>query len=448
MFQQAQQTSKSSDRVKHADADNSEWNINPAEMLREQHKVFQRKLNSKQTGDDPVQRLVKEEEEGKPIQGKGLSVNDNPSLEQEADTMGRQAASGQKVMSDINGNSDTQLSEKPTIQKLEQPITRPAPETAIGMEEFIDLVIREEQKYPEEEQRNTSLMITRLRKIFYGAESWDENLIRGVEDIDSPYGEPRERERSRQRVEVGLGFLTNFDMVDTETYPVDPATGQRPEIYQNQEISLPNGDYIDMGHIFAGLDAFNHRHNVSAPLFSYIQIDNVEGTTWVGDLGSVLAEIQFEALRNDGEISENDQQDLINEFASAQDMLGNIDAYAIADSYDIDGSEQKVSDILQDFYLGEGVQAHQSRRYRIFAAGIGLENWNGSGWSNEDDRVEHYTDQVNDAAAMYVGAGADTLNIPSLGGFVLGMAENEGSRVLVQLFFNALREKVIVETSS
>jgi hypothetical protein len=52
-------------------------------------------------------------------------------------------------------------------------------------------------------------MITRLRKIFYGAESWDKNLIREVKDIDSPYGEPRERERSRQRVEVGLGFLTD-----------------------------------------------------------------------------------------------------------------------------------------------------------------------------------------------------------------------------------------------
>jgi hypothetical protein len=45
-------------------------------------------------------------------------------------------------LSDINGNSDRQLSEKPTIQKLEQPITRSAPETAIGMEEFIELVIR------------------------------------------------------------------------------------------------------------------------------------------------------------------------------------------------------------------------------------------------------------------------------------------------------------------
>lgn len=448
MFQQEQKPEKTSDK-KYKDQNNeSNLGLNPAEMLHEQSKVFQQRLTPATVNDAPVQRLVKEEDEEEPIQGKGLSVNESPSLEQEADNLGRRAAAEQKVTSNIHGNSSTRFAENSTIQKLEQPITEPAPESAIGMEEFIDLVIREEQKYPEDEQRNASLMITRLRKIFYGAESWDENLIRGVDDIDSPYGEPNERERSRQTVEIGLGFLTNFDMVDTETYPVDPATGQRPEIYQNQEIRLPNGDFIDMGHIFAGLDAFNHRHNVTAPLFSYIEIDNVEGTTWVGDLGSVLAEIQFEALRNNGEISESDQQDLINEFASAQDMLGNIDAYAIADSYEIDGSELKVSEILQDFYLGEGVQNHQSRRYRIFAAGIGLENWNGTGWSNEDERVEHYMDQVNDAAAMYVGAGADTVNIPSLGGFVLGMAENEGSRVLVQLFFNALKQKVITETSS
>lgn len=438
-------TDKVSEKKSETANNESASSINHAEMLHEQYKVFQRNLNPDLTGDDPVQRLVKEEEE-KTIQGKGLAINDNPALEHEADVLGKQAAEGKDSSTQNTNPADSQVVESSTIQRLEQPITETAPANAIGMEEFIDLVIQEEQKYPEEEQTNTSLMITRLRKIFYGSEGWDEHLITGVEDIESPYGEPRERERSRQRVEVGLGFLTDFDVVDTETYPVDPATGERPEIYQNQEIRMPDGNYIDMGHIFAGLDAFNHRHQVTA--IGDIAIDNVEGTTWVGDLGSVLAEVKFEDLRTDGPMDESTVQNLISEYASPQDMLGNIDAYAIQAFYNTGESEMKVSDILRDYYLGERAQARQGGRYRIFAAGIGLQNWDGSGWSNEDERVEHYMDQVNDAAAMYLYVGADTINYASLGGGVLGLAGNEWSRVLVQLFFDALREKVCAETAT
>jgi hypothetical protein len=96
------------------------------------------------------------------------------------------------------------------------------------------------------------------------------------------------------------------------------------------------------------------------------------------------------ALSKGGDINEHEIQVLINEYASPQDMLGNIDAYAIENSYDIDGTALKVSDILQDFYLGQGVETNQSRRYSIFAAGIGLKNWDGSGWANEEERVAHY----------------------------------------------------------
>lgn len=95
MHQQEQKPDLISDKKTKVESEVSAPGINYAEMLHEQHKVFQRNLNPELAEGDPIQRLVKEEDEEKPIQGKGLAVNDNPALEQEADDMGKKAAEGQ-----------------------------------------------------------------------------------------------------------------------------------------------------------------------------------------------------------------------------------------------------------------------------------------------------------------------------------------------------------------
>lgn len=404
------------------------------------------------------------------VMRKGLNLNDDRRLEEEADNFGKKAVMGENIPQ--YQSSNLSLDDHPTvtqaksnvIQRFYQPIEASAPAHSIDISEFINLVEAEEQKYSEEEQANTSLMITRIRKIFYGSEGWDDHLIRGVEDISSPYGEPRERERSRTEVEVP-GPMNDFDMVDTETYPVDPTTGQRPEIYRNQEVRLPDGNFIDMGHVFAGLDAYNHRHAASVPIFSAISIDNLGGVTWVGDLGSALAEAQIHYVNHDS-LSNAQVQDIVNEYASSQDMLGNIDAYVIAENYQIadrcppptmnrnPGSTTctppplKVSEILRHYYLGEGQTEYQSHRYQTFAESIGLRGWDGSTWSNIDERIEYFTDQVNDAAALYIGAGSRSWNPLGWGGAILGMSMNEGAESFVRAFFNALKIRLIAESNN
>ena len=302
------------------------------------------------------------------------------------------------------------------------------------------MVEAEEAKFPVGEQTNTSLMITRLRKIFYGSQAWDDYLITGVRNIQSPYGAPRERERSRETVDPP-GPFNSFDMVDRETYPVD-AHGNRPEIYNNQEVALQTGShagmYCDIGHVFAGLDAFNHRDVVDASSFATISIDNVEGVTWVGDLGSVLAEAQIRGINANRNLTDSELQAVIVQYAPAQDMLGNIDAYAIADAYNIGASAGlKVSQILRRFYLGQGGDNHQNRRYTVFCNGIGLAGWNGTRFTNEEDRVDHYTDAVNDSAAMYIGAGGDGWLVKRFA--AVGMSMNGGSEYLVKAFFRSLK---------
>ena len=372
--------------------------------------------------------------------------------EQPSDAAGQQnEAQSQAPIPALQARTATAVQRKAQgpIQRLEQPIVAQAPATAIGIEAFIALVEREEERAGNavlnpDGSFNTGIMITRLRKIFYGSDGWNEQLVPGTADVDAGY-EFRERERGRTEVEL---TGPNFDMVDTETYPVDSA-GRTPEIYTRQEIALPDGSFLDIGHVFAGLDAFNHPAEVAAPVLSDIAIENGGGTTWVGDLGSVLAELIMHRFNDDGnQPSQAVIQDKINVYASPQDMLGNIDAYAIAAGYDTGASSgQRVSQILRHYYLGQGVQTNQRRRYSTFAAAIGLTGWNGHGWANEAARVTHFTDQVNDAAALYIGAGADKSiwNLPGVAGIITGTAGNESAGALVQLFFNALKTRVASE---
>ena len=90
------------------------------------------------------------------------------------------------------------------------------------------------------------------------------------------------------------------------------------------------------------------------PILYEISGHNEGGNSWIGDLGSVLAEILF-AYNNAGQkpIGNAELQQLINKYAPGQDMLGNIDAFAIAHQYNISGKKLKVSDLLKQYYEPE-----------------------------------------------------------------------------------------------
>ncbi|EDX77788.1 hypothetical protein MC7420_3112 [Coleofasciculus chthonoplastes PCC 7420] len=342
--------------------------------------------------------------------------------------------------------------QKQDNESLHQPIVENAPASAISIRDFIALVEAEERKYSPEEQTNTKLMITRLRKIFYDREGWDNYLIEGAKDIEAPY---TTEHQEKERFTLAIPFWFNdFDVVRQE-HNVKDSQGNTPDIASNQEISLEDGSYIDLGHVFAGLDALNYPQSVQAPVLSSIGIDdNVDAVTWVGDLGSVLAEIQFEWIRNDNQISSTEMQAIINEYASPQDMLGNIDTYVIDQQFDIDETSggRKVSEILREYYLNGSTDQgtpSRDRRYSIFAQAVGLNNWDGTNFSNESEWIDRYTDQVNDAAALYVGANSEgTLGLPGRVGFVLGMSTNAGARTLVETFLNALKQRIALEPTN
>jgi Domain of unknown function (DUF4157) len=329
------------------------------------------------------------------------------------------------------------------IRRFYQPIAVPAPSSAISIQDFIRLVEAEEARYPAAEQTQTALMITRLRKIFYGTPGWDDYLIPGAAGVSPGYSID-EQETSRE--ELDLPGPLNPDIV-RKRQTVSDATGTNPAIATQQEVRLADGTFDDIGHVFAGLDALNHPEQVDGPLTINIT-HNVDAVTWVGDLGSVLAEVQFKWVNEDFALTNAEVQAIVSEYASGQDMLGNIDAYVIGSEYNITNSGgMKVSDLLRQYYLGTapagGVNA-RDRRYSRFASQVGLLGWNGSTFSNESSWLDDYTDEVNDAAALYVAANTDGYLGENLS-FSLGMSGNSGATVLLQAFLIQLKAYIRAE---
>jgi hypothetical protein len=167
---------------------------------------------------------------------------------------------------------------------------------------------------------------------------------------------------------------------------------------------------------------------------------NVDAVTWVGDLGSILAEAQVKYVNKNADLSDFEIQTVINKYAPCQDMLGNIDAYVIGRKYNISSNNgMKVSEILRDYYLGAGVQSYQNNRYSTFAQSIGLQV-NSGNFTNLEDILNYYVDEVNDAAAMYVAAGAN--GNPAAYPFVIGLAFNSSAKLFINLFFQSLKTAI------
>ena len=327
---------------------------------------------------------------------------------------------------------------------------------AMSIERFIELLEDfENNRHADTERTDTRYMITRIRKIFYGKDSWDEHLIPRARLVDRPYVTG---EVENSRFALALPWLPDLIDVVRKRYEVRDSAFREPEIYRGRELRLQNRLYCDIGHVFAGLDALNHPGNVGLAPVNITITRNVDAVTWIGDLGSVLAEWKFKRFHpnrgNASPLSITEAQAIIDEYAPHQDMLGNIDAYAIQSEFNITGRRpptmrppsaswrgHKVSEILKAYYLRDNPA--RQHRYSRFARAIGLTGWNGTQFSNESARINYYIDEVQNAAALYVGANtAETWYgfIPRRS-FALGIAYNQGAEILLRAFFRELKVK-------
>jgi hypothetical protein len=136
-------------------------------------------------------------------------------------------------------------------------------------------------------------------------------------------------------------------------------------------------------------------------------------------------------------------------------MLGNVDAYVIGATFPIAGTGLRVSDMLEQYYGGPGAAtsagtAARNQRFTIFANQVGLGALSGSAFVNEASWKTTYLPQVQNAAALYVGASTDSsvLGLSARAGAVMGTSMNPTSRLLLDKFVDELRARVAAEAAA
>ncbi len=309
------------------------------------------------------------------------------------------------------------------MQDLYQPIfskeAEPGHElkNVLTLREFIELLKEEEDYYPGE-QNNTKLMISRLRKIFYDKWGWNKELIRGAAHIESRYdviivedGTDHTKEISRyKKFHYNPKHRSVVYKKNDKVYG-DSRAGQPTFIYSydHQEVVLPDGNYCDIAHILAGIDAANHRQVVTPfPKFlSFLQYlgpyvgYNMDMATWLGDIGSSTGDFFYYKLLNGQKPDVDQKQKYILINAPGSDMLGNIDAYVINAYYNVSTDNgMRFTEILEDYYFSDN--SPRQKRITAFCREVGLGDWNGTTFSNEVKWKKYYKKQLLNETSFQV----------------------------------------------
>ncbi len=231
---------------------------------------------------------------------------------------------------------------------------------------------------------NTTQVITALRKIYYNTGPASE------------YG----------GTTVGGGAWgilipgADTDIPPSWTTPANEAILRGLKQTQVRQIA---GQSVDIGHLFAGIDAVNHPSDISIAYGVAVNMrSNIEATTWSGDLGSVVGDYvlnadngqsmhEFTNTRNDAVLN----QYFNNNFSTA-DMNGDIDVYNIQ----IDSSKS-VTENLRNYYSNQQGRS-ADKRYTNFATAVGyLQN----GQFNDGFKTTVVNESFEAAMAYVAGKG-------------------------------------------
>ncbi|MCB0648075.1 MAG: hypothetical protein KDC49_15505 [Saprospiraceae bacterium] len=333
----------------------------------------------------------------------------------------------------------------------------------LTVEQFIDLLVEEEDYFPGE-QHNTKLMISRLRKIFYDQWGWNTELIKGATHIEGRYDVIIVEDGTEHTKEIKRYKQFNYapkhrSVVYKKNDRVygDTRAGQPTFIYSydHQEVVLPDGNYCDIAHILAGLDACNHPQVVTPlpgflsfmyKLFPYVGF-NMDMATWLGDVGSASGDFLFYYLLNSKTADINMQQYYIDVNNPGSDLLGNIDTYVIRDSYEV-GSEngERFTDILKDYYLTDN--AFRKKRVTIFCKSVGLGEYADGKFSNEANWTRYYSKQLLNETSFQVFSVTDekihSIWLPLAVWFGFYQKQLKTKPLLIN-FIEALKREVIKE---
>jgi hypothetical protein len=188
------------------------------------------------------------------------------------------------------------------------------------------------------------------------------------------------------------------------------------EFLRKHQVVKIKGTEVDLGHLFAGLDAGNHPTPLSLGGIVHLK-SNMAAATYAGDLGSVVAEYVLSSQESvhtlASQVNASRLKQKYQQFISPEDIAGNADSYAAVLALD-----QSVAQNLANYYLA--TSGGVAQRYPRFIQRAHL------------DERSRLVDLIFNAALAYMAKGHRDQ--------VLAIVSNPGPQVigysLWELYYN------------
>ncbi len=278
-----------------------------------------------------------------------------------------------QILRNAERAAQQQQQERARQAQLQAAIAGVAPTTLSTIDDFVRLVQRFEQAYPQC-ATDWQLCATMLRKLTaYNTSQWNQ-LVADRADTSRPWVPP---------------------MNAADYVALDGRSG----------ILLPTpGGNIDVTHVLTGIDSMNFPHvgvamQAAAVAMSGTTLEGPMAATWSGDVGSALAGF---GTHNRSDLTTRD--DYYNSFASSDDMLGDIDGIALGGVPNV-APNAPLSQRLSAYY-GQGASATGAgtveRRFAAFCTRHGF-TVTGSGTARTLDSATRtrIRDQINSFAWLF-----------------------------------------------
>ena len=156
------------------------------------------------------------------------------------------------------------------------------------------------------------------------------------------------------------------------------AVGDNPSPY----LLLPNGQQVDVGHLFLAMDALLHPRT-SEPYTTY-GVPSIDVSGWVADVGIAsvwLTMAEGGSAHADDPVARDHRPRTEAEYfrasAPEQDLLGDIDAFGMQRQWA--SHPGSLSSAIRLFYSGTAGTGGVSSRYQAFTAGTGIRYTNAAG---------------------------------------------------------------------
>jgi hypothetical protein len=203
-------------------------------------------------------------------------------------------------------------------------------------------------------------LLTRIRQEYYGGKVFSLTLIPNAANKEGPLGTPR---------------LIESHHVKYETYRVLTAQADENAIQDNPSpyVVGTQGEQIDIGHTFLGLDALLHP-GPNDP-FKAMGIPNIDPASWIGDLGVAVTWIEKHQKNNTPASNAPAKAKTLTPpylqgywamSCPDSDLVGDVDSFGLYQEWKA-ASGKKLSEVLRAYYLGVGgAPPRVKRRYQIF----------------------------------------------------------------------------------